>query len=124
MDPTARSNSAGASVMVPLAVAASYGESTAGSTTTSAPQRFARARRPGEKSLATMVFTPRALRWQMTARPSGPQPMTTAVSRREMSLRRTACNATAMGSVSAATSIDRPLGMANVIDASASVCSA
>ena len=84
----------------------------------SAPHLCARARRPGEKSLATMVSTPSALSWQITARPTGPQPITTAVSRLLISLRRTACRATAIGSVSAATSISRPLGTANVMDAS------
>ena len=38
--------------------------------------RVASARRPAEKSLATTVRTPCALSMQMTARPTGPQPIT------------------------------------------------
>ena len=60
----------------------------------------------------------------MTASPTGPHPMTIAVSRLAISLRRTACSATAMGSVSAAMSIDSPLGTGNVIEASTRTCSA
>ena len=50
--------------------------------------------------------------------------MTTAVSRLVTSARRTACSATAIGSVSAAVSIGRPLGTGNVSDASTSTRSA
>ena len=60
----------------------------------------------------------------MTARPTGPQPTTTAVSRFLISLRRTACNPTAIGSVSAAMSTDSPLGTGKVSDASTSTRSA
>ena len=55
----------------------------------------------------------------MTASPTGPQPTTIATSRLPISLRRTACNATAIGSVSAATSGERPLGTMKLIEASA-----
>src|SRR5450759_2923317 len=58
----------------------------------SAPQREASSRRAAEKSLATIVCTPRALSRQMTARPIGPQPITIATSRLPISLRRTACH--------------------------------
>ena len=106
-------------VRKPFDVVLSYGESTAGSTTTSAPQRVASARRAGDRSLATTVPTPRALSWQITIRPTGPQPITIAVSPFLISLRRTACSATAIGSVIAAMSTASPLGTGNVIDASA-----
>ncbi len=43
-----------------------------GSTTTSAPQRCARARRPGEKSEATTVFTPCALSMRIDAEADRP----------------------------------------------------
>ena len=51
-----------------------------GSTTMSAPQAVASSRRPAEKSLATTVPTPCALSIAMTARPTGPQPITIASS--------------------------------------------
>jgi hypothetical protein len=54
-----------------------YGDGCAGSTTISAPQRDASVRRAAEKSLATMVWTPRALRIEMTTRPIGPHPIAT-----------------------------------------------
>ena len=60
----------------------------------------------------------------MTASPTGPQPITIAVSPFLISLRRTACNATAIGSVSAAMSIDSPFGTGKVIAASTRTCSA
>ena len=59
----------------------------------------------------------------MTASPTGPHPMTIAVSRLAISLRARR-SATAMGSVSAAMSIDSPLGTRNVIEASTRTCSA
>ena len=68
--------------------------------------------------------TPRALSQQITASPTGPQPSTIATSRREMSDLLTACSATAIGSVSTATSGDRPLGTTNDIDCSTSTRSA
>ena len=46
----------------------------------------------------------------MTASPTGPQPMTTAMSRFLISERRTACRATAIGSVSVAISVESPFG--------------
>ena len=76
----------------------------------SAPHTSASARRPGDKSLAITLFTPRALSIRITASPIGPHPMTTAVSRLRTPLRRTACQATANGSVSAAVSGLSPLG--------------
>ena len=71
-----------------------------------------------------MVAAPRALSWQITASPTGPQPITIAVSFLVISLRRTACRATAIGSVSAATSAESPLGTGKVRDASTSTRSA
>ena len=65
---------------------------------------LAKARRPGEKSAATTVCTPFALRQRITPSPTGPQPITIATVRFRTSPRRTACQATAIGSVSAATS--------------------
>ena len=103
---------------------ASYGESTAGSTTTSAPIAVASARRPGEKSLATTVRTPEALSIAITPSPIGPQPMTIAVWPLPTWPRRTACSATAIGSVSAAVAGASPLGTANVSASCTSTCSA
>ena len=60
----------------------------------------------------------------MTARPIGPHPMTTAVSLAPTWPRRTACSATAIGSVSAARSASSPLGTRIVIEAVTSTCSA
>ncbi|EUA06201.1 zinc-binding dehydrogenase domain protein [Mycobacterium kansasii 732] len=77
-----------------------------------------------EKSLAITVRTPCALSMQITARPMGPQPITIATSRLLTSPRRTACQPTAIGSVSAAISGGRPLGTGNVSDCSTSSCSA
>ena len=71
-----------------------------------------------------MVATPRALSWQITARPTGPQPITRAVSFLVTSLRRTACRATAIGSVSAAVAAGSPLGTGKVSAASTSTRSA
>ena len=71
-----------------------------------------------------MVRTPRAFSQQITARPTGPQPSTIATSRRETEDLLTACSATAIGSVSTATSGDSPLGTTNDIDCSTSTCSA
>ena len=87
-----------------------------GSTTTSAPHARASSRRPGEKSLATTVRTPLALSIRITPRPTGPQPITIATCRLPTSPRRTACQATAIGSVSAATSGASPFGTASIID--------
>ncbi len=60
----------------------------------------------------------------MTDSPIGPQPMTIATLRLRTSPRRTACQATAIGSVSAATSEPRPLGTGIISDSSTSSCSA
>ncbi len=83
MEPSAKRNRSGAEVTC-LDPATAYGDSSVGSTTTCAPQRAARARRPAERSEATIVRTPRALSQQITARPTGPQPSTIATSRREI----------------------------------------
>ena len=45
----------------------------------------------------------------MTASPTGPQPMTMPTWFFVISLRRTACSPTAIGSVSAATSVGQPV---------------
>ena len=94
-----------------------HGESAAGSITTSAPHLAASARRPGEKSLAITCRTPVAWSIRITASPIGPQPITTAVSLAPTCPRRTACRATAIGSVSAASSAPRSPGTLIVIDA-------
>ena len=78
----------------------------------------------GEKSLATTFRTPLALRQRITARPIGPQPITTATSFFLMSLRCTACQATATGSVSAAISAGSPFGTGIISDSCTSTCSA
>ena len=90
----------------------------------SAPQRVASARRAAERSLATTVFTPRVFSSEMTARPIGPQPITIATWRLPISLRCTACQATARGSVSALTSGGSPLGTGSISDSSTITCSA
>ena len=53
--------------------------------------------------------TPFAFRSRITARPTGPHPITIATVRLPTSPRRTACHATAIGSVSAATSGREPV---------------
>ncbi|CAM4205235.1 hypothetical protein NONI108955_14435 [Nocardia ninae] len=108
----------------PRVGAAVQGESVAGSTTMSAPQAAASSRRRGEKSLATTVRTPAAFSMLITARPIGPQPITKACCRLPIRPRRTACQATAMGSVSAACSADSPFGTGMVIDSWTITCSA
>ena len=108
----------------PCPQAAANGEPSAGSTTTSAPHAVASARRPAEKSLAITVRTPLALSMQMTASPTGPQPTTIPTWPLPISLRRTACRPTAIGSVSAARSVDSPFGTAKASDSSTSNCSA
>ena len=55
---------------------------------------------------------------QMTPSPIGPHPTTIAGVLLPISLRRTACRATANGSVSTAVSGGRPFGTANAIDSS------
>ena len=61
---------------------------------------------------------------RITASPIGPQPITTAVSCLRTSLRRTACQATAIGSVRAAVSALNPLGTSMVSDSWTSTHSA
>ncbi|MNN48013.1 hypothetical protein D3C81_1624630 [compost metagenome] len=90
------------------------GDVSFGSTTISAPHCSASLRRFGEKSLATTVLTPAALSIKITPNPTGPQPITIAGSLVLTRLRRTACNATAIGSVMAALSASRPLGTSNI----------
>ena len=85
---------------------------------------MASARRPGEKSLAITVRTPWALSMQITARPTGPQPITIATVLFLTSPRRTACQPTAIGSVSAPSSGGRPLGTGSISDSSTTTCSA
>ncbi len=62
------------------------------------------------------VFTPCALSIRMTASPIGPQPITTAVSPLPTLPRRTACHATASGSVMAAASALTLSGTGKVSD--------
>ncbi len=81
-----------------------------GSTTACAPMRSASVRRIGEKSPATIGSTPFSFSAAMTARPTGPQPTTSAASCGSRRAFSTACIPTAMGSVSAACSVGRPLG--------------
>ena len=120
----ASSSAAGTVFRWPESPAAPYGESAAGSTTTSAPQAVASARRPAEKSLATTVRTPRALSIRITASPIGPQPITIATSRLRTSPRRTAWRPTAIGSVSAPRSGCSPFGTGSISDSSTTSCSA
>ena len=82
----------------------------AGSTTAVAPMVVARARRAGERSLATTASTPWRRRAATTARPTGPQPSTTAPSPAPIPERFTAWSPTAMGSVRAAPRASSPLG--------------
>ena len=70
------------------------------------------------------VRTPAALSMQITESPIGPQPITIATVRLETSPRRTACQATAIGSVSVAASAARPLGTGTARDSCTSSCSA
>ena len=60
----------------------------------------------------------------MTARPTGPQPITIASSPFFTSARRTACQPTASGSVRTASLGDRPFGSANISDSSTTTRSA
>ena len=90
----------------------------------SAPHAFARARRPGQKSAATTVATPFAFRHRITPSPTGPQPITIDTVFFFTSPRRTACQATAIGSVKAATSVPIPFGTGNIIDSCTMTCSA
>ncbi len=76
----------------------------------SAPSASANRRRPDEKSAATIGPTPRILRAAMTARPTGPQPITSGTSSGVRLALATACQPTAIGSVSAACAVDKPFG--------------
>ena len=64
----------------PARLHASKAGSVPGSTTSVAPIVVASARRAGEKSVATMVSMPLSFRAPITARPTGPQPSTSAPS--------------------------------------------
>jgi len=77
---------------------------------TSAPTVSARRRRMGEKSAATIGATPLSFKAAITASPTGPQPTTSGASGASMRALFTACTPTAIGSVSAACSVDSPLG--------------
>ena len=60
----------------------------------------------------------------MTARPTGPQPMTMATSPFLTSPRRTACRPTAIGSVSVASSVDMAAGTVMASASSTTISSA
>src|SRR5204863_508271 len=66
--------------------------------------------RAGEKSAAMTGSIAMRFSAAITARPTGPQPSTTAASPLAIADLFTACTPTAIGSVSAATSAGRPLG--------------
>ncbi|GAJ83199.1 hypothetical protein NBRGN_062_00360 [Nocardia brasiliensis NBRC 14402] len=68
--------------------------------------------------------TPAAFSMQITARPIGPQPITNAFCPLPTRPLRTACQATAIGSVSAACSAESPFGTGIVIDSWTTTCSA
>jgi hypothetical protein len=61
---------------------------------------------------------------QITARPTGPQPITIATSRFPTSPRRTAWRPTAIGSVSAPRSAEMPFGTGHMSDSSTTIRSA
>ena len=92
-----------------LAPALPRGASSAGSTTTSAPSAIASSRRRAEKSAATIGRAPRRRSAAITARPTGPQPITSGASSGSSRALATACRPTAIGSVSAACSVDEPV---------------
>ena len=68
---------------------------------------IASSRRRAEKSAARMGPSPFALRATMTARPTGPQPITNGTAPGAICAISTACRPTAMGSVNAARSAVR-----------------
>ena len=82
----------------------------AGSTTTSAPSAAASSRRRREKSAATIGRTSRKRNAAITASPTGPQPITSGASSGVRRALFTACRPTAIGSVSAACSVESPAG--------------
>ena len=98
----------------PTRVHAANAVSSRGSTTSWAPIVTASARRAGERSAATIGATPSRRRAAITARPTGPQPTTTAPSPACSPERLTACRPTAIGSVSAACVGARPFGTGSV----------
>ena len=87
-----------------------HGVVCAGSTTTSAPIVWASSRRRAEKSAATMGRAPARRSAAITARPTGPQPITSGASSRSRRAFATAWTPTAIGSVSAACSVESPSG--------------
>ena len=85
--------------------------SSPGSMTTSAPHaRRQRAASGARNRWRRSCARPSPSAGRMTASPTGPQPITIATVRFSTSPRRTACQPTAIGSVSAATSGGRPFG--------------
>ena len=75
----------------------------------SAPMVSASLRRAGLKSAAMIGCTPLILSAAMTASPTGPQPMTSGMSSGVRRAFSTACQPTAIGSVSAACSVGKPV---------------
>ena len=93
------------------------------------PPRPPRGRRPARADGPTgrwrhTIRTPAALRTLTTARPIGPQPTTMAGVRLDISARRTACRATAIGSVRTAATAGRPFGTGSINDSSTRTSSA
>ena len=103
---------------------ASMPGSSRGSTDSWAPSVRAKARRLGEKSVATMGSIPFRRRAAITASPTGPQPSTSAASPWLIPALPTAWMPTAMGSVRAACWGDRPLGTSSSKGADSSMRSA
>ena len=93
------------------------GESVAGSITMSAPRAAAAARRSAEKSAARIGPRPARLSDRMTARPTGPQPITTLGALCRLA-RPAACRPTESGSVNAARSAGTPSGIRKLRSAS------
>jgi hypothetical protein len=85
----------------------------AGSTTRSAPSAVASSRRRAEKSAATIGRAPVSRSAAITARPTGPQPITSGASSGPRRAFITAWSPTAIGSVSAACSVGSPFGTAS-----------
>ena len=102
----------------------SWGDSSAGSMTTSAPKASARRRRVGEKSAASTGPCPRPLSAAITANPTGPQPTTRQGWPAPRPARPTACSPTASGSVSAARSVGSASGTGSRSNSCSTMCSA
>ena len=84
--------------------------SMSGVTTRVAPTSSARWRRTGEGSLTVMSEIPWARSTAMMSSPTGPAPVTSTRSSGPTPARRTACRVIAVGSVSAATLVERESG--------------